>query len=1410
MDIKDPALFLQEIPIHSKFSQRPAQEISVPEGEGPVDASENVTFPESGGGVTLQLQDSTRVICWRTQKNSLEIFEYSLDVDLFSSHFIISFEGTKIIPGVDVSLFKNRLYITCCTLHAVHRMSIDTLSTGRSGPKSGVSYPSLLSNLATFNFENEFENFYFGEKIQGLVTEWSVRTMLPDKGDPYTAVALKTNQGNMALVNMTSRSPPTIANIYQASRMSRIWSGINPWGEAAGTETISDIAILVIENHPYVVAACKDRKLRLWSFETHDMLVNYDLSAHFQDDGDKSKAVDLKVRVVNEVGMISLYICMSDQAGFLQFQVKMDSSTGTLETNFLSVVFASLSPQGLPHRHLVDYFLTETNKIFTLWRDTEEVDSISVCAADVGVWHEVASHPSPVLEIPLLPYQDVGEAYMDYIFSSGKFSPVALTRTLSIHQRSNVSNMAYLQPQELKERVAAHIQNAIQEIIPDEEMDEDALQVSVWNSFYQDLIQYQQVVSRSLGLIINHGSSQSLVSVIKKGYLMILAPVSPLEAVCRGSDPDIFRTFLQPDDCTDANLNDLAQLLESLGKLHSYLGAELVESIQQSLCLAGNSPPDVIEDMMPDIQGAVRESSGNDTWDNLIIKINDVSSAVKMLTLCLSPSEFAFDFDMPDLQSWPAGSLGVEFISRCIMRHVENRFQLSILLYVLSSLLETLQRQDGHIQQEGDTQLGFRIVSFVQAYQAMFWLSTVQTQNISQATLESTMQTLSVHDSTLSIDREAKSTLAQGHQTVLEFFISSDGGKLLQAYLQNQQGQGIHILHSGLVTNFVNFVVYLMWPLGPTLTLLDFLLSHGHYTVLQRYIQRELGDWCNWSTKSQRYMLAHCHLHNGNFDKAVQSFIMASSGISNEDYLANKLLKEDEENFHPAAQEIIYYTKVLPIFERLDLPEQVITLAEHAIQVAKSQEHDPNVSILWSSIFRQSNLLQRHCNALKAIVLNPDPDHRKDCLRTLAVSLCEHKKYKTLVEFQYGELEGDLVSILEHRARGTDLATSPHNYYDLLYAFHIERKNFRKASSAMYEQGYRISCEFAPSTSEEIIACLQKQIDCYVACINCLHLTAVDNRWILHPIGNHMKAASQKPEGYRSPKRQNDGEVAEQQKRKVIIHEIPDIQKEVLLVEMKLKLQEVSKDSMQTAMSPLVSESEISGLLCHSGLYDDAIKVCNKFNLSLATVFSSLASKCVYLSYADDRAMAEGWEWLQENETVKVHCRGGKSSTAKWTAADAAYRLLQVYLERHGNAEGRGTQYFYAVAKSLLGLSAKLPAWFVNTYKGRNSPELLRLLVCFDRLEEAVSLAIELITMAKIQVGTDFDETSYLRRGTWVPYTIIEQLLSVLEELRVQPEFDELFHHLNETLDEYLHVAETTSDDMVQASLQRAEIAMQS
>ena len=110
-----------------------------------------------------------------------------------------------------------------------------------------------------------------------------------------------------------------------------------------------------------------------------------------------------------------------------------------------------------------------------------------------------------------------------------------------------------------------------------------------------------------------------------------------------------------------------------------------------------------------------------------------------------------------------------------------------------------------------------------------------------------------------------------------------------------------------------------------------------------------------------------------------------------------------------------------------------------------------------------------------------------------------------------------MVAIIESRARGLDLLA--HNYYELLYAFHINRHNYRKgrttdpglrtsripadqprvcvcvcvAGTVMYEFGMRLGREVRTRLG------LQKQVNCYLAALNCLRLIRPEYAWIVQP-----------------------------------------------------------------------------------------------------------------------------------------------------------------------------------------------------------------------------------------------------------------------------------------------------------------------
>ncbi|XP_077137158.1 nuclear pore complex protein Nup160-like [Ranitomeya variabilis] len=84
-----------------------------------------------------------------------------------------------------------------------------------------------------------------------------------------------------------------------------------------------------------------------------------------------------------------------------------------------------------------------------------------------------------------------------------------------------------------------------------------------------------------------------------------------------------------------------------------------------------------------------------------------------------------------------------------------------------------------------------------------------------------------------------------------------------------------------------------------------------------------------------------------------------------------------------------------------------------------------------------------------------------------------------------------VVSIIEARAQVVDLLT--HNYYEILYAFHIHRHNYLKADTVMIVYRMHLSREV------RTLIGLQKQVNAYLACLTCLQLIRSEYSWIVQP-----------------------------------------------------------------------------------------------------------------------------------------------------------------------------------------------------------------------------------------------------------------------------------------------------------------------
>ncbi|THD20764.1 hypothetical protein D915_008410 [Fasciola hepatica] len=175
---------------------------------------------------------------------------------------------------------------------------------------------------------------------------------------------------------------------------------------------------------------------------------------------------------------------------------------------------------------------------------------------------------------------------------------------------------------------------------------------------------------------------------------------------------------------------------------------------------------------------------------------------------------------------------------------------------------------------------------------------------------------------------------------------------------------------------------------------------------------------------------------------------------------------------------------------------------------------------LWTRMFKHQLALGDYTRAFMLIRSNPDSVRRRDCLRQFIVTLCDRGEAAMLVSFHYGAAEDEFLRILEARARATDVLPSvvpqdvslknqpsPNSYYEVLYAFHIRRANFRAAAMTMFEYAYRLAEETTCVISAGgfraggalLLYGLQRQAAGLLAAINALYVVPTEHQWLVRP-----------------------------------------------------------------------------------------------------------------------------------------------------------------------------------------------------------------------------------------------------------------------------------------------------------------------
>ncbi|XP_055957883.1 nuclear pore complex protein Nup160 [Patella vulgata] len=1382
---------------------------------------QDIKVGESCGGYTYEASGSTdtsvrnRFIYWRSHDDILELVEESLDVNLSGNYVRYRFHSTPILDGITVHEIDNHVVILVATVASVHRLVFphpDKINKQDSCFLTNAPSPSIFYDVSFVNTTDSRNMFLLNPSSTITTHLTTAATYVDSNGEALFCLSAET--GGTILVKMPPLGVQGVVlqnDMCQSSMMKKLWSGWVPTiirGKQISPVTPYNMVIHTLRGESQIYTVCHDHHLRMWSTKTRECVLTRNLLDWIPNSSSSTATIGSsghKIKRFYSANVTAMRLCIhlnfTDKNCFVLVEPTYEN--GKFHFHHITTVFA-------PHEDLVDYTIS-CDTLFTLWTSTtgESTARVYLLTGDTEQWIDVILQPPETTDVCLPSYIDPRDFFLGKIFYPGYFALKDILKALNVYRRSVDSSIQIdsvnINIVDLKEEVTNAVETEIRNCAMDYEIQEDEycqLQLDQWSKFYSCCLQYKEVGSKIKGIFSDNVTG--LVSLVKKESLSFLRVCDRLEEVNHLSDQQLpyLDIDVQDEDEAWSLHQDVKRLCDCIGRVDNEISSEHAQQFQSRLLLLDN--PQELADHLVDLVYFTEDGRLSTTNCQLlglhIQEINNITVAMEILIRLLDLNqaetdghilmeESGIDAEKQSICSRLFHSqTGVAILLKCLQQYSSNRLTFTRNFILLSDLLMKFSQQHQY-GVDFDTAMHIRtslipeLAMLIKNYMVLDQFSHVVATPTQNNALEFNLRQLSILE--IADSSGLSPNKGSGNSTLFEIFLDGVGGSysrslLGQSSLVNVETPSIWI---DLLLPLSVLQARLLWPMSEEFVFAEFLVGSCQYLWLQEYI-RQTDSWCNKNVSARQFLLGLAYLHFDEPSKAVDCFVRAGSGVTSDEFLSQKLLQVDEESTE-SSLEILFYLKVIRQFEEFGFPDVVIRLADIAITIA--DDKDPNLPTLWSKKFKYHLELNHNEEAYSAMIGNPEPSRRKDCLRQLLIVLCERGDLQTLVDFPFVDLNEEVVNILESRARSVDLTT--HNYYNLLYSYHVDRNNYRKAGCIMYEHGMRLGRE-VPGLKG-----IQRQAQCYLATLNALRLGKPEYAWIVKPVTNTRLDIG---ESLSTTKHDLEGEEKNHTEKKVEILEVSDIEKEYMLVDARLRL--IRKTEDPTLMSgPTPRAEEMVGHLVNAGFFDRAIIVCRRFDIPLNSVFENLALRCVNLAQTCDNfslekdPSSEAWDWLKENYSATgAPCREA-------SATDQAWWLLQYYLECYETGNGK---YHRCVAERLLAHGFPLPTWFLNSYRILNTSELLRLYINYDLLEDAGCLVLEYVeAMMESMSGTD--SLRYNLKGcvhhktgmTWLPYTSIDQLLHALQTQQDWT-YRKLYEDLREKMSTYMDKVDWLSQEI--------------
>ncbi|GAB2284016.1 hypothetical protein Dimus_018499 [Dionaea muscipula] len=623
-------------------------------------------------------------------------------------------------------------------------------------------------------------------------------------------------------------------------------------------------------------------------------------------------------------------------------------------------------------------------------------------------------------------------------------------------------------------------------------------------------------------------------------------------------------------------------------------------------------------------------------------------------------------------------------------------------------------------------------------------------------------------------------------------------------------------------------------------TLLKIVAAHLRNEKLCESSQHVDGDWCLLHHLLGCSLIAQTQGRSSNKEKiseAVACFFRASSGEGAAGALQRlpceagpqldfAAIKSD------AVWRLHYYQWVMQLFEQYNISDAAYEFALAALEQvdegilpgSRGQDdfmHESASAVkgrLWANVFKFTLDLSRYYDSYCAIISNPDEESKCICLRRFIIVLCEHGATKILCdgELPFVGLTEKVERELACKAACSDISMKP-NLYKLLYAFEMQRQNWRKAASYIYLYSTKLITEMTVRNFQNPSLALQERLNGISAAINALHLVHPTCAWIDLQIGGSLSLNECHPtKKLRTGEEQPNSSGIQSQRNQSFV-DIKRLEEEFILTSAECLLLSANVQLIHTGNKLL--PSDLVDLLVKTDLYDMAFTIILKFwkgsllQRELERVFSTMSLKCCHSEASSLVAGSNGL--LLKSSVDEPMVIGAFDVSPPTKQASSLWEALEVYLEKYKALHARLP---LIVADTLLrsDCQIELPRWLIHMFKGGQQgrtwgmtgqdcdvASLFRLYVDYGRYTEATDLLVEYIdAYASTRPGDLIGRKRPF--SAWFPYTAIERLWCQLEESihsgHMAQQSEKMKSILHGALRSHLYLLKRDSEDALSAA----------